>query len=101
VIPAFAGSLPVKGNFGGNVSVTVQSGTNNAASVNVTGAFNFTTVAQSGEGHTFSQSITGSNQTLSVIQMNSHNYEGTRTMTSTTPSGSSTYTIQVTPRAPD
>ena len=100
-VPAYAGSLPVKGQFGGNVSVTVQSGTDNTASINVTGSHNFTSIAQSGEGHTFNQTITGSNQNLAVIQMNSQKFDGIRSSMHSTSDGSSTYVIEITPRAPD
>lgn len=99
-LPAQAGSLPVKGQFG-NASVAIQNGKNNFASVAIAGEHNFTSVTQAGEGHTFTQTITGSNNNLAVIQMNSHNYEGTRSSVSVTPNGTATYIIQITPRPTD
>lgn len=102
VIPAFAGSLPIKGYFQGNQSVIVQSGVGNSSSVTVSGSNNMTSIAQSGVGNTFSQNVTGSNQSLSVIQLNSRGYEGTKESVHSTPNGgSSTYIIQVTPHNPD
>jgi len=102
-IPAQAGNIPVRGLFsGGNISVTQQSGSNNSASVNVIGSHNLTSITQVGQGQSFNRDITGTNQSLSVIQMNSQDYSGTWSSTSSTPNnGSATYIIQITPRSHD